>query len=227
MKYQLLLADADGTLFDFLAGERAALLSVLAASGLPANEDVVTLYSGINESHWKKFERGETTQARLRVERFQDLLRALGLPGDPAALSQAYVVALGQQRIMLPGAVELCQAVSRHMPIYLVTNGLSRVQRSRFAGCAITPYLAGFVISEEIGHPKPEPHMLREAMRLSGVTDPRQAIMLGDSVSADIGAAKAAHVNSILFLGGGPEPEHHGATYVASTLAQAQKWILQ
>lgn len=227
MKYDLLLADADGTLFDFLAGERNALEAVLERFQLPGGPETVALYSGINESHWKRFERGETTQARLRVERFRDFLEALGRPGDAAVLSEAYADLLGQQRILLPGALELCRAVSAAMPIFLITNGLSKIQRARLQGCAIAPYLAGFLISEETGHPKPEPHMLLEAMELSGIRDPRRAVMLGDSVSADIGAANAAGVDSILFLREGEEPRGHGATYTASSLPQAQGLILQ
>ena len=227
MKYDLLLADADGTLFDFLAGERNALLTVLERFSLPRDEETVTLYSRINESHWKRFERGETTQALLRVERFRDFLEALGAREDPVAISEAFVSQLGRQRILLPGALELCRAVSARMPVFLITNGLSKVQRSRLAGCAIAPFLAGFLISEETGHPKPEPHMLLEAMGLCGVTDPRRVVMLGDSVSADIGAARAAGVDSVLLLGGRPELEDHGATYAAATLREAQKLILQ
>lgn len=227
MKYDLLLADADGTLFDFLAGEKNAVQAMLERFSLPRDGETVALYSRINESHWKRFERGETTQAILRVERFADFLQALGTRGDPAAMSETYVDLLGQQRILLPGALELCRAVSARMPVFLVTNGLSKVQRSRFEGCAIAPYVAGFLISEEAGRPKPDPHMLLTAMELCGVSDPRRAVMLGDSVSADIAAASAAGVDSVLFLDGKPEPAGHGATYAAATLPQAQKWILQ
>ena len=105
MKYDLLLADADGTLFDFLAGERNALRRCWSASSCPGPGNR-GLYSGINESHWKRFERGETTQARLRVERFRDFLRPWAAR-DAAVLSEAYADLLGQQRILLPGALEL------------------------------------------------------------------------------------------------------------------------
>ncbi len=227
MKYDLLLSDADGTLFDFLAGERNAIRSLFLECGLPAEDQAITLYSSINESHWKKLERGETTQARLRVERFQEFLQAIGAQGDPGLMSERYVELLGQQRILIPGALDLCRRVSQHMPIYLVTNGLSKVQRSRFQGCELSPYLSGFLISEEVGHAKPDPHMLVEAMRLCGVSLPRRVALLGDSVSADIGAAQAAGVDSILFVNGGAVPESHGATFVASTLEQAADLLLQ
>jgi len=227
MKYRVLLSDADDTLFDFAAGERNALLALLRQFDLPTDETVQSLYVRVNETHWKKLERGETTQALLRVDRFRDFLRALHLRRDPEAMSEFYIEALSRQQILLPGAAELCRAVSLHMPVYLITNGIARVQRGRITGCAIQPFLAGFFISEESGHAKPEPHMLQSAMARAGVSDPRQAVFLGDSVSADVGAARAAGADSILYLRGRPAPPAHGATYTAHTLKEAEKLILQ
>ena len=227
MKYDVLLADADGTLFDFHEGERIALHTLFQQNNLPDDADTIRLYSDINESHWKKLERGETTQERLRVERFSDFLAAINHQGDAEHLCDQYIQRLGEQRLLLEGAEAFCRAMSEKMPIYLVTNGLSKVQRSRFAGCAIEPYLSGFVISEEIGHQKPEPHMLHEAMQMAGVSDPRHAVLIGDSLTADIGAAKNAGVDSVLFTNGKAAPAGHGATFTAKTLAEAQAWILR
>lgn len=227
IRYDVLLSDADGTLFDFLAGEKVALKTVLCTFHLPADEDTLQLYSAINEKHWKKMERGETTQKRLRVERFSDFLNALGISGDAAAMSDCYMDQLGQQRILLPEALNLCKAVSARIPIVLVTNGIGRVQRSRLAGSAIEPYLRGVVISEELGHAKPEPHILLEALRICGIHDKHRAILLGDSLTADIGAAQAAEIDSIWFTNGPAPANKHGATYVAETLVQAQALILQ
>ena len=227
MKYDVLLADADGTLFDFHEGERIALQTLLRQNNLPDDAATIRLYSDINESHWKKLERGETTQKRLRVERFADFLAAIDRAGDAMQLCDEYIQQLGEQRLLLHGAEAFCRAVSEKMPIFLVTNGLSKVQRSRFAGCAIEPYLSGFVISEEIGHQKPEPHMLHEAMRQAGVSDISRAVLIGDSITADIGAAQNAGVDSVLFTNGKAAPAGHGATFATKTLAEAAEWILQ
>ena len=227
MKYDVLLADVDGTLLDFHAGEKIALTTVLKAFALPWDDDTIALYSRINAGHWKKLERGETTQARLRVDRFHDFVQALSVEADYVAMNERFADELGQQRILLPGALELCETVSAQIPIVLVTNGISRIQRSRLSGCAFTPHLRGIVISEELGHAKPEPHMVLEGMRLAGVCDLRRAVLLGDSVTADIGAAQNANVDSVLFTAGKPAPAGHGATYTAHTLQEAATYILQ
>ena len=226
MKYRVLLSDADGTLFDFHKGEAIAIAETFRSVGIPDTPEIIALYSQANDAQWKKLERGETTQAKLRVDRFVEFLKLTGLEGDPQALSDDYVVRLGQQRWPLPFSEELCREVSRHMPIYLVTNGIARIQRSRFTDCGISPYVSGMVISEEVGKSKPDPAMLFEALRQAKL-EPKDAILLGDSVTADIRAANNAGIDSILFTNGKPAPESHGATWAVPTLEEALKLILQ
>lgn len=227
MRYDLLLADADGTLFDFHAGERVALQNTLCAFQLPVHDDIVCLYSRVNQSHWKRLERGETTQQRLRIERFEDFLAeldALGYPARaiaPAAIGERFVEELGHQRVPMPGAEAFLKQAAAHMPVYLVTNGIARVQRERFENSELRVYLTDILISEELGHTKPDPFMVLEAMRRAGVSDPRRAVMLGDSPTADIGAAVNAGVDSILFTNGAPAPADCPATHVVPTLEAA------
>lgn len=226
MSFRVLLSDADGTLFDFSKGEAVAIAQTLRRFGLPDDAETIALYARANDAQWKKLERGETTSQRVRIDRFSDFLALGGFEGDAQALCDDYVERLGRQRWLLPGALELCRTVSARMPIYLVTNGISSVQRSRLAGCGLEPYLAGIVISEEIGASKPDPRMLWEALRMAGC-EPGEAVLLGDSITADIAAANRAGIQSILYTGGMPAPAGHGATWTANTLEEACDWILR
>ena len=226
MKYQVLLCDLDDTLFDFHKGEEIAISETLRAFDIPDTPDIVALYLKANAAQWKKLERGETTQKQLRVDRFADFLALAGIEGDADALSETYIDRLGRQRWPLPYSEELCRRVSEHMPIYLVTNGISRIQRARLDGCSIMPCIAGVVISEELGVSKPDPRMVLEALAQAGVDDLSRAVMLGDSQTSDIAAANNAGVDSILFTNGKPIPEGHKATYAAATLEEACRLIL-
>ncbi len=222
MPIRVLLADADGTLFDFHKGEAIALAALFARFQLPATQAYLDIYKRVNAAQWARLERGETTQARLRLERFEDFLREAGLAGDPQAMKDYFEEQLGMQSIPLPGAEAFCRQVSARMPIYLVTNGIARVQRGRFVRCALAPYLSGLFISEEVGHAKPHPAMLLSALEACGAK-PSEAMLLGDSVTADIAAARAAGVPSILFTNGQEPPHDHGADYVARDYAEALK----
>lgn len=226
MAYKALLADADGTLFDFHRGEREAITHTFTRFGIACTEENLALYRRANEAEWKRLEKGETTQQRLRTERFETFLRESGLKGDAEALSECFVESLGRQRFPLPGARAFLERISAKMPVILVTNGIARVQRSRFLNCELTPYLSGVVISEEVGQAKPHPAMVEEALRMAGIGDRRLAVLMGDSVTADIGAAKRAGVDSILFTNGAEPPVGHGATYAARTYTDAESVIL-
>lgn len=224
-KYSVLLSDADGTLFDFKAGERNAIRTTFEHFGFPVTEENVLCYHHANDEQWKRLERGETTQQRLRWERFQIFMERAGLTGDPHELGNFYATQLGLQQILLPGALEFCQAVSQVMPIYLVTNGVAQIQRARFQKSVLAPYIAGLVISEEVGVAKPDPTMVYEALRLAGKT-PAEAVLLGDSLTADIPAAINAGVDSIFIRFEGDVPQGHPATYAVTNLRDAQDIVL-
>lgn len=226
MRYQVLLSDADGTLFDFKAGEKNAISATFTRFGIPVTEENVSLYHRVNDEQWKKLERGETTQQKLRLDRFLEFLDQSSYEADARQMCDCFVSELGKQCILLPGAEAFCRRVSEKMPIYLITNGISAVQRSRFTDCALTPYISGMIISEEIGHSKPHPAMIFKAMEEAGITDPRQAVVFGDSITADIAAANNAGVDSVLYTNGADVPQGHGATCVAKDFAQALEIIL-
>ena len=200
MRYQYLLIDNDNTLMDFNAAEAKALIDVLTAHNLPTDDATVHRYHEINDALWKALERGETTQPKLKVERFRQLLAVLGREDiDPAVMGAEYAAGLGNHADLLPGAEEFMHAVHGKMKIALVSNGVSAIQRSRLAKCPLTPLFDAIVISEEVGVAKPDPKLLHVAMEMLGCTDKSQAVMMGDSLSADIPAAVNAGVDSIFF----------------------------
>ena len=148
MRYQYLLIDNDNTLMDFNAAEAKALIDVLTAHNLPTDDATVHRYHEINDALWKALERGETTQPKLKVERFRQLLAVLGREDiDPAVMGAEYAAGLGNHADLLPGAEEFMHAVHGKMKIALVSNGVSAIQRSRLAKCPLTPLFDAIVIS--------------------------------------------------------------------------------
>ena len=197
MRYRYLLADNDNTLMDFFAAEAAALRDTLREFDLPTDDATVRLYSGINDALWKALERGETTQGELKVERFRQLLEALQEARDAVAVAAAYAGHLSEHADLMPGCMEFLQTVHRHMKIALVSNGVSAIQRGRLSRCPFTPLLDAIIISEEIGVSKPDPRMVEAALQALGCTDKKEAVLLGDSLTADIAAAKNAGIDAI------------------------------
>ena len=225
MKYRYLLVDNDNTLMDFNLSERKALTETLEACGLPADEETCAAYHHINDALWKALERGETTQKQLKVERFARLLERLGRTDlDAAAVAARYSDQLATHADLLPGAMELLEAVHGRMKIALVSNGVSAIQRGRLSRSPILPLMDAVIISEEIGVSKPDPRMVEAALAALGCDDKAEAVMLGDSLTADIPAAANAGVDSIYL-------DHHGrgsdlATYTVPSLGEARALLM-
>ena len=226
MRYQYLLIDNDNTIMDFNAAEAKALIDVLQNHGLPTDDATVHTYHEINDALWKALERGETTQPKLKVERFRQLLTVLGREDiDPAAMGAEYAAGLGNHADLLPGAAEFIRAVHGRMKIALVSNGVSAIQRGRLAKCPLTPLFDAIVISEEVGAAKPDPKLLCVAMEMLGCTDKSQAVMMGDSATADIPAAVNAGVDSIFFSLKGKTCD--AATYTVFSHEEALKILTE
>ena len=186
MAYSIALFDADNTLLDFTRAEHDALCACLAARGLPTDAATVSVYSSINDGHWKRLERGETTRTRLKVERFADFFAAVGYEGDPAAMAHDYESTLGKQTHLLGGALELIQELYGKCRLYIITNGLTAVQKSRFGSTPLAPYFEQSFISEEMGCAKPEKRFFDLVAAAIPDFDPIEAIVIGDSLSSDI-----------------------------------------
>ena len=141
-RYKALFFDADDTLFDYPAAERAALTSVLRRFRIPlAVEVVIPVYRRHNLVLWREFEQGLTTQDSLREERFRRLFAEFEIIRVPIpAISDFYLEALSGNSQLLAGALELASSLAARFPLVLVTNGIGRVQRKRFSRSPITRF---------------------------------------------------------------------------------------
>ena len=198
MKYDVILLDADETLFDYRRAAREALAGTCAAFGVPFNEEVHARYHAINDALWRLYEQGGTTQEALRVGRFERLAAALGASFDPAAFNAAYTAALGEGAYLREGALELCRALSGKRPLYIATNGLVATQKRRLEKSPLRPLISDMFISEEIGFQKPRKEYFDAVLAAAGNPDPSRVILLGDSLTSDMAGGRNAREKSFI-----------------------------
>lgn len=192
MPYPYLLFDADNTLFDFDQAERNAHLLLCRAHGLAFSEEGYQLYHKCNADLWRDFDRGLCTKEYLLVERFRRYLAITGEHANPEALNRDHLRALGEGAMLLPGAEELCRVLSRDHRLYLLTNAVASVQKTRFANSAIAPYFQGVFISEEVGAGKPDPAYFDYVFHAVPGLARDNALVIGDSLTSDIQGANNA-----------------------------------
>ena len=227
MAYSIALFDADNTLLDFTRAEHTALCECLASRGLPTDDATISLYSAINDKHWKMLERGETTRQRLKVARFAEFFSAVGYDGDPSFMADSYVQALSRQAQLMDGAMELITALHGRCRMYIITNGITSVQKSRFGGCPLSPYFDRCFISEEMGCAKPEKKFFDQVAAAIPNFDPEETIVIGDSLSSDIQGGICAGLDTCWFNPDGKiAPSDMNITYTVSQLCEIKKIIL-
>ncbi|MBR3929717.1 MAG: YjjG family noncanonical pyrimidine nucleotidase [Clostridia bacterium] len=213
MRYKAILMDSDETLLNFELAEEKALHILFNHLNMPY-ESAVSDYKRINSACWAAYEKGEMTQKELRIRRFSDFLKLhpCALPANEAA--DYYENALSMQHDELPGAYEAVQAISARLPIAIVTNGIATIQRPRMENCSLRPFFSEIVISEEVGFSKPRPEMLLIALKKLGGVDVKDALMIGDSLTSDMLAAKNAGIDFLWYNPKGKKhPEDAWITY--------------
>jgi 2-haloacid dehalogenase len=192
-RWRAIFLDADDTLLDYPAAERAALLAALDEQDVRGDADeLVTRYRRHNADVWRAYERGYITQQALRTERFHRLAAELGLTHlDIPLLAERYLDFLSEGAHELEGAADLVARLARRHPLAIVTNGIARVQRARFARVPFMQHIRHIVISEEAGVAKPDPRIFAGAFATLGV-GPHETLFIGDSTTSDMPAAHAA-----------------------------------
>ena len=211
--YRILLFDADNTLFDFTRAEENAFRRAAGEGGLVFTDELYRLYSAVNDGLWKRLERREITLDFLKLERFRLLLTETGSPDD------------GERRVadeacLIDGAEELCRSLFGRYRMVLVTNGISRIQRTRYAKSALAPYFEAMFVSEEIGAQKPSPAYFDAVFAALGNPPKEDCLVIGDSLTSDCDGAIAYGLDICRFDPRGEGDGGRTLTYTVQKLSE-------
>lgn len=187
MNYQFVLLDVDGTLLDFNACEAQAFRRGFEKFGYPYSEETYHIYHELNAKIWQRHERGELTREELLGLRFKLLFEKVGIDGDGDAFEEQYREFLADGAFLEAGAIELLEKLQQSpSQTYIVTNGVRATQDKRLRESGIDRYADGIFISETVGWQKPKVEYFDYCFsRIPGFCR-EKAIIVGDSLSADI-----------------------------------------
>jgi len=209
MKYDWLLFDVDGTLFDYEKAEFSALAATFRQFGQPFESSYADLYKKINQRLWLGFEQGEISAERLRTRRFALLGEEIGVRLPIRQFSEAYLANLATCADLIDGAEETLHALHGRVGLLIITNGLRDVQRPRLARSPIAQYFADVVISDEVGFAKPDRRIFDAAFQRMGWPRKEQVLIIGDSLTSDIKGGSDYGIDTCWFnpqrLSAGPE----------------------
>lgn len=197
--FKYLLFDADGTLFDFNAAEAASLRSVLSEYDIECTDDDVALYHIINQNLWDDMSRGLTARDVLQTERFRIFFEKKGLVLDTVEFNAKYKQGLARGSQLFDGAEELCRTLSEEYTLALITNGTAYTQRSRIDASPVKQYFSGIFISGEMSYQKPQKEYFDTVLREMGIVNSREALIIGDSLLADIAGGINSGIPTCLY----------------------------
>ncbi|ERJ12230.1 YjjG family noncanonical pyrimidine nucleotidase [Haloplasma contractile] len=186
MKYDIIIFDADETLFDFKKTERVALRDTMLEFNVDYNEaEHLNIYKEINTAIWKELEDGRITQNQLKVERFSRFLGKLNYNIEASIFGKAYMNHLAKGSYLFKDSVELVENLSNGFKLMIITNGLKSVQEHRIKKSIIADYFESIIVSEEVGVSKPDPKIFEIALRTYNI-DKKKILIVGDSLTSDI-----------------------------------------
>lgn len=227
MRYDIILFDADGTLMDFHRSEAEALREVMVAHGVDPTEENITLYSKKNRELWKMLELGKIEKDVLVYRRFELLLEATGVTGDAKKMSADYIDALCNKGYLIDGAEKLCRELLGKVRMYIVTNGVEKTQRGRYAICGIDDCFGDIFISGAIGAEKPSPVFFEYVADHIEGFDKSRTLIVGDSLTSDMRGGINFGIDTCWYNPAGEEcPPDMKLTYVVSTLDDVKKVIM-
>lgn len=190
-RYRWVLFDADHTLFDFDKASEEALAEVLGAHGADWEQGMYADYKRINMECWSEHERGIINRDTLVYERFRRYFEFRQLDLDPVSTQQQYLERLGAKPYLMPGAEEIMDLLERKVNLGYITNGMPQVQRPRMELIGWEKRFDIIVIAGEIGVSKPHAAFFQYVHRQIGLPDHGDVLVVGDSLTADIGGASA------------------------------------
>jgi len=197
--YDIVLLDADMTIWDFEASERCAMEDLLTRIDVAISDEILAFYHKINSELWHAFDLKQVTREELSYIRFKRLLEYVGREGDPLEMNDYYQNRLGEHSIMLPGAEEMCRRLAERCTLYILTNGMHAAQVGRFEKSPIKQYIRDMFISQDMGCQKPDKEYYDKVFAVIGLTDKSRAVMVGDSLTSDVQGGINGGVDTIWY----------------------------
>ena len=213
LKYDTILWDLDGTLLDFKRSQRYALGVCLERCDITMTEEMLSLYSGINERYWERLERGEVEKKELLTGRFRDFFARMGFENiQPDEVQKQYERELGAKTYYVDDSYEIVKALKElGVKQHIVTNGILITQQIKMKKSGFDKLIDNVFISDVIGYEKPRREFFDIAFRELSDFRKAKTLLVGDSLTSDMRGANNAGVDACWYNPGGKTlPEKMG-----------------
>ncbi|MBT8318991.1 MAG: YjjG family noncanonical pyrimidine nucleotidase [Gramella sp.] len=194
--------DLDHTLWDFDKNSALTFKKILYEQSVSVDlEEFLTIYAPINLSYWKLYREEKIGKSELRYQRLKTTFDRLKYPirdEQIDILSRDYIAHLSNFNHLLPSAIDILEYLKPRYKLHIITNGFQEIQEKKLRNAGILEYFGHVVNSEMAGVKKPNPSIFQMALNRAGAS-PESALMVGDSLEADILGAQAVGLHTLHF----------------------------
>lgn len=194
--------DLDHTLWDFERNSALTYRKIFDDHAIQVGlEEFLEVYVPRNLYYWKLYREGQISKESLRYQRLRTVFDQLGYAvsdTDIHHLSEAYIEQLSTHTHLMPHAFEILEYLRGGYRLHIITNGFEEVQFRKLRNSRIDHFFTQVIHSETAGVQKPHPRIFQLALEAAGVPAGR-AVMIGDSLEADILGAQGAGLQALHF----------------------------
>ncbi|MDG2042843.1 MAG: YjjG family noncanonical pyrimidine nucleotidase [Bacteroidia bacterium] len=190
-----LFFDLDHTLWDFEANAEETLKELYELYQLQflapvCSLEFIRIYSKINHDLWKLYRNHQITKAKLRVKRFEDTFKTMGVESKyiPKDIGGKYVEICPTKTKLISGAREVLEYLQEDYQLHIITNGFEESQNKKLKHADLGRYFKTVTISEHVGKQKPHPLVFETALK-NAQSNLNHGTYIGDNLDADIKGA--------------------------------------
>ncbi len=201
--------DLDHTLWDFEKNSALTFEKILSQNRVNVVlNDFLEVYVPANLAFWKLYREEKITKEELRYQRLKSVFDKLNLQVSDEmiyTLADDYIQYLSSFNHLFPNTIEILEYLKPKYRLHIITNGFQEIQDTKMQNSNIDGYFEHIINSEMAGVKKPNPVIFQLALNLAN-TESKNAIMIGDSLEADILGAKALGLHTLHFNAHNEQP---------------------
>lgn len=183
----VILWDVDGTLLDFKAQEKNAMIKGFKDYSLGTlTEKMLKRYSDINKKYWEDLEKGLYKKSDILVKRFDDFFKEYHLVCDATSFNKSYQINLGDTICFMENAYEIVKDLKGKIKQYIVTNGTYQAQMHKLTKSGLINLVDDYFISDIVGFNKPNIEFFNYVFEKIGKNNKDEMLIVGDSITSDM-----------------------------------------
>ncbi|CAL2093106.1 YjjG family noncanonical pyrimidine nucleotidase [Tenacibaculum sp. 190524A05c] len=192
--------DLDHTLWDFDRNSGLTFKRIFEEQKINLDlDEFLKVYEPINLEYWRLYRDEKIEKGELRYKRLKSTFDKLNYTVEDDlidVISEDYINYLPLFNHLLDGTIELLEYLKSKYRLHIITNGFEEVQKIKLEKSQINDYFQVVVTSESVGVKKPNPKVFEFALKEANVSA-EKAVMVGDSLEADVLGALAVGISPI------------------------------